>query len=74
LVGQGKTVISVLHEITMALQADALVVMAQGGITHQGPSADLETHRALARVFDERIAIHPLAGQWVALPKLSVEA
>jgi iron complex transport system ATP-binding protein len=69
LVDQGKTVVSVLHELTLALQADELLVMAQGGVTHQGPSADPVTHRALARVFDERIAIHPLAGQWVALPK-----
>ncbi len=27
------------------------------------------THRALEQVFDQRIAIHPLAGQWVALPR-----
>ena len=68
LVAQGKTVVSVLHEITMALHADELVVMAQGRVTHQGACAHPETHRALERVFDNRIAIHALQGQWVALP------
>ena len=64
----GTTVVSVLHEITMALHADQMVIMAQGRITHQGECADVSTHRALEAVFDHRIAIHPLAGQWVALP------
>jgi ABC-type cobalamin/Fe3+-siderophores transport system ATPase subunit len=68
LVAQGTTVVSVLHEIGMALQADEMVVMAQGRITHQGACADSATHRALTQVFDERIAIHSVQGQWVALP------
>ncbi|MDP3707090.1 MAG: ABC transporter ATP-binding protein, partial [Polaromonas sp.] len=70
LVASGKTVISVLHEISFALQADELVVMDQGRVTHQGDCSDAATHRALEDVFDHRIAIFPLAGQWVALPKI----
>jgi len=70
LVASGKTVVSVLHEISFALQADELVVMAKGRVTHQGACVDAATHRALERVFDQRIAIHPLAGQWIALPKI----
>ena len=68
LVAQGTTVVSVLHEISMALHADQMVIMAQGRVTHQGDCVDAATHRALEAVFDDRIAIHPLAGQWVALP------
>ena len=70
LVASGKTVVSVLHEISFALQADELVVMAGGRVTHQGACVDAATHRALEQVFDHRIAVHSLAGQWVALPKL----
>jgi len=70
LVASGKTVVSVLHEISFALQADELVVMDKGRVTHQGPCHDPATHRALEQVFDQRIAIHPLAGQWIALPKI----
>lgn len=70
LVASGKTVVSVLHEISFALQADELVVMAGGRVTHQGACVDAATHRALEQVFDDRIAVHQLAGQWVALPKV----
>ncbi len=68
LVGKGKTVISVLHEISFALHADEMLIMADGRVTHQGPCADATTHRALEAVFDNRITIHALAGQWVAMP------
>jgi len=68
LVAQGVTVVSVLHEIGMALHADAVVVMDQGQVLHHGPSGDAATHAALTHVFDARIAIHALAGQWVVLP------
>ena len=71
LIAQGTTVVSVLHEISMALHADQMVIMAQGRITHQGDCADAATHRALEAVFDRRIAIHALGDQWVALPKIS---
>jgi iron complex transport system ATP-binding protein len=68
LVALGVTVVSVLHEIGMALHADRVVVMAEGQLVHHGASGDPATHEALVRVFDGRIAIHALAGQWVALP------
>ena len=70
LVKTGKTVVSVLHEISFALQADELVVMDRGRVTHQGACGDPATHRALEAVFDQRIAVHPLAGQWIALPRI----
>ncbi len=68
LVARGTTVVSVLHEISMALHADRVVVMAKGQVTHHGASADPATHKALVDVFDQRIAIHTIDGQWVALP------
>jgi len=67
-VERGGTAVSVLHEITMALHADEMVVMDGGRVVHQGPCAHSGTHRALERVFHQRITIHSLAGQWVALP------
>jgi iron complex transport system ATP-binding protein len=69
LVAHGKTVVSVLHEIGMALHADQMVVMAEGRVRHQGACDDPATHLALEQVFDHRIAIHPLGDQWVALPR-----
>lgn len=70
LTAQNITVISVLHELGMALHADDMVVMQAGRVVHQGACADADTHRAVEAVFDKRIAIHHLDGQWVAVPKL----
>jgi len=67
-VERGGTALSVLHEITMALHADEMVVMDAGQVLHQGRCTDSATHRALEAVFQRRIGIHSLAGQWVALP------
>jgi iron complex transport system ATP-binding protein len=68
LVADGKTVVSVLHELGMALHADEMVVVAEGRLRHQGPCADRATHQALEEVFDHRVAIHPVGDQWVAVP------
>ena len=70
LVQTGTTVISVLHEISVALHADDVLILQQGCVLHHGPCDAPAVHRALESVFDHRIAIHPLAGQWVALPRL----
>jgi iron complex transport system ATP-binding protein len=66
---RGTTVVSVLHEIGMALHADDVVVMAEGRIEHHGPSGDPATHAALVRVFEGRIAIHRVMDQWIVLSK-----
>jgi iron complex transport system ATP-binding protein len=70
LTAQNTTVISVLHEVGMALHADDMVVMQAGRVVHQGACADTATHRAVEAVFEKRIAIHSLDGQWTAVPKL----
>lgn len=58
----GVTVVSVLHEISMALHSDEMVIMAAGRVTHQGISADPATHSALEAVFDQRISIQQING------------
>lgn len=70
LVRQGKTVVSVLHELPLALQSDDLLIMAAGRVTHHGACDAAATHRALEAVFDERIHIQQVAGQWLSLPKI----
>ncbi|MGJ7531795.1 MULTISPECIES: ABC transporter ATP-binding protein [unclassified Variovorax] len=68
LVAEGKTVVSVLHELPMALAADELVVMDSGRVVHHGGCSDPATHAALEQVFDHRIRVHRVAEQWIALP------
>ena len=65
---QGTTVLSVLHELGMALQADDLVVMDQGRVLHHGPCQDPSTREAVQAVFGQRIRIASVDGQWVAVP------
>ena len=67
----GVTVVSVLHEVSMALQADELLVMREGRLVHQGPPALTATREAVQAVFDRHLLIQELQGQWVALPRLS---
>ena len=70
LIAQGKTVVSVLHETTMALQADDMLIMAAGRVTHFGATADAATHRALEHVFESRISIKIIENMLVSLPKM----
>ncbi|MDM0057254.1 ABC transporter ATP-binding protein [Variovorax fucosicus] len=69
LVAAGTTVVSVLHELSMALAADELVVMANGRVLHHGACDDTATHAVLENVFDRRIRVHQVADQWIALPR-----
>jgi iron complex transport system ATP-binding protein len=70
LVAAGRTVVSVLHELSVALHAQELVVMEQGRVVHHGACADAATHAALVRVFEGRVRIHAIDGGWVAVPHL----
>jgi iron complex transport system ATP-binding protein len=69
LASAGRTLVSVLHELPAALQADALVIVERGRIVHHGASGEAATHRALEAVFAQRVAVHHVAGQWITVPK-----
>ena len=68
LVDAGGTVISVLHEVSIALQADDMVIIEQGRVLHHGACSDANTHAALEHVFENRIRVQHVDGVWVALP------
>ena len=74
LTAQGKTVVSVLHEVGMALHADDMVVVQAGRIVHQGACADPATRRAIELVFDNRITIQSIRSHWVALPNVPLSS
>lgn len=69
LVAGGSAVVSVLHELNMALLADDILIVHAGRVVHHGLAASSDTHRALQAAFDHRIAIHPIGRHWVALPQ-----
>jgi iron complex transport system ATP-binding protein len=68
LLAQGKTVVTVLHEIQFALKADHLVMIQQGKLYFQGASKDPATHQALIALFDGRIHLEKLGNEWICLP------
>jgi iron complex transport system ATP-binding protein len=70
LVSQGKTVVSVLHEISIALQADDMMILQEGRLMHQGACTEAATHLALEQVFEHRVRVAMLEGQWLAVPRI----
>lgn len=68
LLAQGKTLVTVLHEIHFALRADHVIMLSQGKLHFQGSSQDPATHQALISLFDGRIHLEKLGNDWIALP------
>ena len=66
----GVRVVSVLHDLSLALLADTLLVMQAGRIVAQGGRDDPALHAALIEVFGGAIRILPLGSRWVAVPHL----
>jgi iron complex transport system ATP-binding protein len=66
----GTAVLSVLHDLTLALLADTLVVMAGGAIVAQGRNDDPGLQAALVEVFDRAIRIERAGRHWIAVPDL----
>ena len=68
----GVTVVSVLHDLSLALLADRLVVMDRGRIVAEGSRDDPLLHAALVKVFSGAIRIVPFESRWVAVPHLEL--
>jgi iron complex transport system ATP-binding protein len=70
---QGAAVLSVLHELNLALQADRVWVMSEGNLVHAGAPHASDTHHALSEVFQNRLQWREWqegdVTRWVALPK-----
>jgi iron complex transport system ATP-binding protein len=65
-----RTVVSVLHDLSLALQADHLVVMQAGRVWAVGPAGDENVHAALQEVFAHALRIQRLGERFVATPNL----
>jgi iron complex transport system ATP-binding protein len=66
---RGVAVVSVLHELAIALQADELIVMNAGRVVHQGAPAHAATRDALQAVFEQRLQFVEHQGRWLAVPR-----
>ncbi|MBC7481657.1 MAG: ABC transporter ATP-binding protein [Rhizobacter sp.] len=66
----GTTVVSVLHDLSLALRADHLVVMDYGRICAEGSRDDPALHAALVGVFAGAIRIRSIDSHWLAMAHL----
>jgi iron complex transport system ATP-binding protein len=68
----GVTVVSVLHDLSLAFLADHLVVMEHGRVRAQGPSDDVRIHRELIDVFGGAIRVRRFEDRWIVVPHLEM--
>jgi iron complex transport system ATP-binding protein len=72
--GRTLTVVSVLHDLPLALQADRLVVLQDGRVQAEGLHDDPALHAALVAVFSGALRVEPLtngsAGRYITVPNL----
>jgi len=63
----GTTVVSVLHDLNLALRADQVLVMQAGRVVLQAAPHDPALHACLQEVFEHRLSFHQVQQHWVAL-------
>jgi iron complex transport system ATP-binding protein len=68
--GATHTVVSVLHDLPLALHADRLLVLRAGRVEAAGAHDEPLLHRALVAAFDGAIRIEAGGARPVALPRL----
>lgn len=62
------TVVTVLHDLTLALHADRVLVLHEGRVLADGSHDDPALHRAIVDVFDGTVRIEVVRGRAVVLP------
>lgn len=65
-----RAVVSVLHDLSLALQADHLVVMQAGQVQAVGAAGDGRVHAVLQEVFGHALRIERIGERFVAIPHL----
>lgn len=65
---RGHAVVSVLHELSLALAADRIAVLQSGRLLACGPADDAQVHRAIEAVFDHAVRIARVDDRWTAVP------
>jgi iron complex transport system ATP-binding protein len=65
-----QRVVSVLHDLSLALQADRLVVMQHGRVAAEGAHDDPLVHAALESVFDHAVRVQRVGARFLTLPNL----
>ena len=64
------TVVSVLHDLASALQADRLVILDAGRVAAAGAPGDESLHQQLSAVFRGAIEARQIDGRWAVLQRM----
>jgi iron complex transport system ATP-binding protein len=64
------SIVTVLHDLNLALRADRLLVLQEGRLLAHGRADDPVLHAALVAAFDGALQLRALDGRLVALPRL----
>lgn len=72
LVRSGTVVVSVLHDLSIALLADHLVVLEGGRLRGEGSPDEPALRATLIEVFGGAIRVERLSSRWIAIPHLDV--
>jgi iron complex transport system ATP-binding protein len=64
------TVLSVLHDLPLALMADRLLLLHEGRIVAEGAHDETALHASLCTVFEQAVHIRKLGTRFTALPNL----
>ncbi len=67
----GRTIVSVMHDLPLALHADRVLVLKGGRVHAEGAHDDAALHQALVAAFEGAIRIEARGGRAVALPDLA---
>jgi iron complex transport system ATP-binding protein len=68
--GREQVVISVLHDLPLALHADRVVVLQAGLVRADAPSDHAQLHATLERVFEHAVQVQRVGDRYVVLPRL----
>ncbi|GAB4472196.1 MAG: Fe(3+) dicitrate ABC transporter ATP-binding protein FecE [Burkholderiaceae bacterium] len=68
--GATHTVVTVMHDLALALAADRVLLLADGRIRLYADADDPALHRALERCFDDAVRIEARNGHHVVMPAL----
>jgi iron complex transport system ATP-binding protein len=66
---QQRAILSAMHELPFALQADRLAVLDRGRLLALGPATEPAVRSALLGVFEHAIEIGEVQGRWTAWPR-----
>ena len=62
------SVVTVLHDLPLALQADRVMLMDGGRVVDHGAHDEPRIHAALARVFQNALRVEPMGRRFITVP------